>query len=51
MPAPASAAIAAFEVVFFGETFVAFGCVIKIFAFDRDIFVILLLHTLQIYKL
>ena len=33
MPATAAAAIAAFEVVALGETFVAFGCEIKIFAF------------------
>jgi len=42
MPATAFATIAAFEVVFFGETFVAFGCIIEIFAFDEIIFVILL---------
>ena len=44
MPATATAAIAAFEMVFFGKTFVAFGRVIEIFAFNRFIFVILSLH-------
>lgn len=47
MPATAAAAIAAFEVVALGEAFVAFGRVIKIFAFDWFIFIILLLHNVQ----
>ena len=51
VPTATFAAIAAFEVEFFGKTLVAFGCVIKIFAFDGFIFVILLVHKLQIYKL
>jgi len=51
VPAATFAAIAAFEVEFFGETLVAFGSVIKIFAFGGFIFVILLVHKLQIYKL
>jgi len=34
MPAATSAAIAAFEMVFFGETFITFGRVIEIFALD-----------------
>ncbi len=45
MPAAAFAAIAAFEVVFFSKAFVAFRRVIKIFAFDGFIFVILVVHT------
>jgi hypothetical protein len=44
MPATAPAAIAALEVVFFGEAFVAFGCIIKIFAFYGFIFIILFIH-------
>ena len=47
MPAATFAAIAAFEVVFLGKAFVAFGCEIKIFAFDGFIFVILLVHLIQ----
>ena len=47
MPAATSAAIAAFEVVFFGETFITFGRVIEIFAFNWFIFVILLVHGSQ----
>ena len=45
MPAATFAAMAAFEVEFFGEAFVAFGGEIKIFAFDGFIFVILLVHV------
>ena len=45
MPAPAFAAIAALEVVFFGKALVAFGRIIKIFAFDGFIFVILVVHN------
>ncbi len=44
MSAAAFAAIAAFEVKFFSETFVAFGCKVEIFAFDWFIFFILVLH-------
>ena len=44
MPAAALAAIAAFEVIFFGETLITFGRVIKIFAFNWFIFVILFVH-------
>lgn len=44
MSAATFAAMTAFEVVIFGETFVAFGCEIEIFAFDGFIFVILLVH-------
>lgn len=51
MPATTFTAIAAFEVEFFGEAFVAFGRIIKIFAFNGFIFVILLVHKLQKYKL
>ena len=51
MPATASAAIAAFEVVFFGETFVTFGRVIEIFAFCWLIFIILLLHKRKFINL
>lgn len=47
MPAAASAAIAALEVEFFGKAFVAFGRIVKIFAFDWFIFIILLIHKLQ----
>ena len=38
------AAVATFEVEFFGETFVAFGCKVEIFAFDWYIFFILVEH-------
>ena len=48
VPAATLTAIAAFEMEFFGKAFVAFGSVIKIFAFDGFIFVILLIHTIQI---
>jgi len=44
VPATTFAAIAAFEVEFFGETFVAFGGKVKIFAFDWYIFFILVEH-------
>jgi hypothetical protein len=44
MSATTFAAIAAFEVEFFGETFVAFGCKVEIFAFDWYIFFILVEH-------
>lgn len=44
MSATTFAAIAAFEVEFFGETFVAFGCKVEIFAFNRYIFFILVEH-------
>lgn len=48
MSATTSAAMAAFEVVLFGETFITFGRVIKIFAFYGFIFIILLLHKAKI---
>lgn len=44
MSATTFAAIAAFEVEFFGETFVAFGSKVEIFAFDWYIFFILVEH-------
>jgi hypothetical protein len=44
MSATTFAAIAAFEVEFFGETFVTFGCKVEIFAFDWYIFFILVEH-------
>jgi len=44
MSAAAFAAITAVEMEFFGKTFVTFGRVIKIFAFDWFIFVILVEH-------
>ena len=44
MSAATFAAIAAFEVEFFGETFVAFWCKVEIFAFDWYIFFILVEH-------
>lgn len=47
MPAATFAAMAAFEVVFFGKAFVTFGRVIKILAFCWYIFVILLVHKKQ----
>ena len=45
MSATTFAAIAAFEVEFFGETFVAFGGKVEIFAFEWYIFFILVEHT------
>ena len=45
MAATAFAAMTAFEVVFFGEAFVAFGGVIEIFAFGQFIFITLFLHS------
>jgi hypothetical protein len=47
MPASTFAAMAAFEMEFFGKAFVAFGRVIKIFAFDGFIFVTLVVHIVQ----
>jgi hypothetical protein len=44
MSATTFAAIAAFEVEFFGETFVTFWCKVEIFAFDWYIFFILVEH-------
>ena len=44
MSATTFAAIPAVEMEFFGKTFVTFGRVIKIFAFDWFIFVILVEH-------
>ena len=44
MSATTFAAIAAIEVEFFSETFVAFGRKIEIFAFDWYIFFILVEH-------
>lgn len=51
MAATTSAAITAFEVEFLGKNFVTFGRKIVIFAFSQFIFLILLIHTLQSYKL
>ena len=48
MSAAAFAAMSSFEVEFFGETFVAFGCEVEIFAFDWDIFFILVEHRAKI---
>jgi hypothetical protein len=44
MSATTFAAMAAFEVEFFGKTFVPFGCKVEIFAFDWYIFFILVEH-------
>lgn len=44
MAASGAAAIAAFEMILFGENFPAFGREIKIFAFDEFIFRILFIH-------
>lgn len=44
MAAATFAAVAALEVVLLGETLVAFGRVVEIFALDGFIFVILCLH-------
>jgi hypothetical protein len=48
MSATTFAAIAAFEVEFFGETFVAFRCKVEIFALDWYIFFILFEHRAKI---
>ena len=48
MSAATFAAIAAFEVEFFGETFVAFRGKVEIFAFDWYIFFILVEHRAKI---
>ena len=45
MTAATFAAIAAFKMVLFSETFITFGCKIEIFAFDYFIFIILLVHS------
>ena len=47
MPAAAFAAIAALEMVLFGETLVAFGRDVEIFAFGWFIFVIFVVHHAQ----
>jgi len=44
VPAATFAAIAALEVVLFGEALVAFGRVIEIFAFGQFIFITLFVH-------
>lgn len=44
MPAAVFATIASFEVVFFGETFITFWRIIKIFPFNQFIFFTLVVH-------